>query len=196
MRCRPRSSPALPLALQACRALHAWPKAALRRWVLAAQVQSRHGGHTNPSWDVTYGLRICVLPSVPVEQGPTVFAALHPSCWLTHSCCKAARACRQTYRSSEQHDQPGSCLRAGDSFTFASTASRTTTTAPAARTVSPFASAAAPPLPPPQAHRPRAVVGELSHLFEGTTRRGRPRGLSALSAPAVVSRPSTPGMHK
>jgi len=79
---------------------------------------------------------------------------------------------------------------AGDSFTFASAAPRKATTPPA-RAVSPFALAAAPPLPQT---RPRPVAGELSHLFEGTARRGRPRGLSALSAPAIVSRPSTPGV--
>ena len=66
----------------------------------------------------------------------------------------------------------------GESFTFA-TASRTTSSpfARYSRSVAPTLSQS--PAPPP-------VVGELSHLFEGTTRRGKPRGLSALSAPPAM----------
>ena len=38
------------------------------------------------------------------------------------------------------------------------------------------------------------VVGALSHMFEGTTRRGHPRALAALSAPAAVSPDAAQGV--
>ena len=48
-------------------------------------------------------------------------------------------------------------------------------------------SSAVPTSSPQPPRAPPRVVGELSHLFEGTARRGRPRGLSTLSAPAIVT---------
>ena len=92
-------------------------------------------------------------------------------------CGQTAKRAPRTLRSKRARP---CCGCAGDSFTFVSGPCTTQSSGFARHSTS-----AIPTSPQPQA--PPRVIGELSHLFEGTTRRGKPRGLSTLSAPAAVA---------